>query len=103
MDPAIAKQAQSMDITQRLELADELERRASQFRGFASKKIEADTLIAFGIRPQMKKAIQAYAKVHGAEKDHDMKNPDSLKFICQGILFGFWVRHAEIFGKVLPY
>jgi hypothetical protein len=33
----------------------------------------------------------------------DTKNPDSLKFICQGIVFGFWVRYAEIFGKVLPY
>jgi len=33
----------------------------------------------------------------------DMKNTDSLKFICQGIVFGFWMRHAEIFGKVLPY
>jgi hypothetical protein len=33
----------------------------------------------------------------------DPNNPDNLKFVCTGIVFGFWVRHEEIFAKTLPY
>ena len=65
MDEPIAKRAAKMDITERLAMADELERRAAQYRGFQGKHIEPDTSVTIQILPSQKKVCQYWAKMHG--------------------------------------
>jgi len=67
MDADVAKTAKQLDTTERLELAEELERKATQLRGFSDKPLKGTELVSFIIRPKQKEALEFFARQHGEE------------------------------------
>jgi hypothetical protein len=65
MDKDLAETAKPLNAVQRLAMADDLEKQASQLRGFNGKSIEHVQQVTFGIRPKQKEALEYFATQRG--------------------------------------
>lgn len=87
MDDELKSTAGQLDIVQRHELADRLEKQAAELRGLQQPVIEFVAETRVGLRPNMKRAIIEYVARHGAAgKPEDIQLNWGVRWILQTAL-----------------
>jgi hypothetical protein len=70
MDPKVAETAKGLDITERLAVADQLEKDAAQLRGFNPAKVKHEAVATY-VTPMTKECILEYYEAHCGEKERE--------------------------------
>jgi len=87
MDEDLHPVAMKLDPLERYKLADQLEQRAEQLRGFAQKPIPFEKAATVRLRPNVKQAVIAFADRFGAHyKTEDEKLDCGIRWFLEGAL-----------------
>jgi hypothetical protein len=70
MESDLQVQAQYLDILERQTLAEKLERQAEQLREIKPPPVKFEARVDVSLRPNMKRALLAFAMRHGAKEEY---------------------------------